>query len=533
MCYDSSEQLCLEGGVTILCAIYTRLSKEDEDKRQPESESIQNQKSLLISYAVERGWDVYHIYCDEDYSGADSLRPDFNRMIEAAKEKKFQIILCKSQSRFTRDMELVEKYIHTLFPIWGIRFIAVADNADTEVKGNKKARQINGLINEWYLEDLSENIRMVFDMKRRQGQYIGGFPVYGYQKDPNDKHHLIVEPEAAGVVRQIFQWALDGHGKQSITFMLNTQGVVNPTRYKAERGWSCNHPIKNDYGLWNKNTVWRILHNEMYIGNMVQGRTKKVSYKSKTLITMPEEQWFRVKGTHEAIIDEETFRTVQRLMAVRTREDGSGTIHPLAGLVKCMDCGSTMSKTSNGRKGAKRVSYLRCKLYADSGEQKLCTRHSIRLDQLIELVLERLRYHVQTYYTPEELNLPTPENTRREVLLQEQKTLLSQLEKRSAALKNLYLDKVSGVLSEGQFVDLNHDFLAEKSRLERRLAQIDEELSESAHPQEQADLMERAQELLELKTLPRELAVALIERIEIGERDAETGEQKVNIVWKF
>lgn len=140
---------------------------------------------------------------------------------------------------------------------------------------------------------------------------------------------------------------------------------------------------------------------------------------------------------------------------------------------------------------------------------------------------------MQTYYTPEELNLPTPENTRREVLLQEQKTLLSQLEKRSAALKNLYLDKVSGVLSEGQFVDLNHDFLAEKSRLERRLAQIDEELSESAQPQEQADLMERAQELLELKTLPRELAVALIERIEIGERDAETGEQKVNIVWKF
>ena len=116
---------------------------------------------------MERGWDIYHIYCDEDYSGADSLRPDFNKMIVAAKEKKFQIILCKSQSRFTRDMELVEKYIHGLFPIWGIRFIAVADNADTEIKGNKKARQINGLINEWYLEDLSENIRMVFDMKRR------------------------------------------------------------------------------------------------------------------------------------------------------------------------------------------------------------------------------------------------------------------------------------------------------------------------------------------------------------------------------
>ena len=146
------------------------MSKEDEDKYKTESESIQNQKSLLVSYAVERGWDIYHIYCDEDYSGADSLRPDFNRMIGAAREKKFQILLCKSQSRFTRDMELVEKYIHGLFPVWGIRFVSVADNADTEVRGNKNARQINGLVNEWYLEDLSENIRMVFDMKRRQGQ---------------------------------------------------------------------------------------------------------------------------------------------------------------------------------------------------------------------------------------------------------------------------------------------------------------------------------------------------------------------------
>ena len=454
-------------------------------------------------------------------------------MIEAAKEKKFQIILCKSQSRFTRDMELVEKYIHGMFPIWGIRFIAVADNADTEVKGNKKARQINGLVNEWYLEDLSENIRMVFDMKRQQGQYIGGFPVYGYQKDPRDKNHLIVEPEAAGVVRQIFQWALEGHGKQSIAFMLNSRGIVNPTRYKVERGWSCNHPIKNDYGLWNKTTIWRILHNEMYTGVMVQGRTKKVSYKSKTLITMPREQWFRVEGTHEAIIDSETFQTVQKLMALRSREDGTGMLHPLAGLVKCMDCGSTMSKTTNCQRGRPRVSYLRCKLYADSGREKLCTRHSIRLDQLIELVSERIRHYVQSCYKLKELELPPPPDTRRDALEQEQKSLTTQLERRSQALKNLYLDRVSGILSEGQFVELNQDFLAEKSRLERRLAQIDIELGERAEPVEQAALMERARELLKLETIPRELVVALIEKIEIGEKDRETGKQEIRITWKF
>ena len=266
---------------------------------------------------------------------------------------------------------------------------------------------------------------------------------------------------------------------------------------------------------------------------MVQGRTKKASYKSKTMIVMPRERWFRVEGTHEAIIDRETFETVQRNLDIRSREDGTGMVHPLAGLVKCMDCGSTMSKTSNGKKGKAQVYYLRCKLYADSGTKKLCTRHSIRLDQLIELVSHRIRDYIQTYYNLDKLELPPPRDDHREALLAEQRTLAAQLEKRSAALKNLYLDKVSGVLSEGQFVELNQDFLSEKSRLERRLAQIDQELSQGEQPRNQDETMAKARELLELKTLPRELAVMLIEKIEIGERDAETGRQEVKIYWKF
>ncbi len=458
----------------------------------------------------------------------DSDRPDFNRMIEAAKQKKFQIVLCKSQSRFTRDMELVEKYIHGLFPIWGIRFIAVADNADTEVKGNKKARQINGLVNEWYLEDLSENVRMVFDLKRREGKYIGGFPIYGYRKDPADKNHIIPDPEAAEVVRQIYQWSLEGHGRQNIAYLLNQQGVPNPTRYKAERGWTCNHPMKNDFGLWNKVTVGRILTNEMYTGVMIQGRRKKVSYKSKVIIDTPEDQWYRVEGTHEAIIDRATFDAIQRGLRLRTKTDGSGEAHLLSGLVKCADCGSTMSKCSNGKR-----SYLRCKLYADSGKQRLCTRHSVRLDQLIELVSDRIRYYVQTYYELNPNDLQPQEDTRQKALKQERKTLAAQLEKRSQALKTLYLDKVAGIISEGQFVELNRSFLDEKSRLEQRLAKIEEELEKREQPQQQADLMEKARELLKLETVPRELVVGLIERIEIGERNPNTGKQEVKINWKF
>ena len=452
-------------------------------------------------------------------------------MLSAAEGRKFQIILCKSQSRFTRDMELVEKYIHGLFPIWGIRFIAVADNADTEVKGNKKARQINGLINEWYLEDLSENIRMVFDMKRREGQYIGGSPAYGYLKDPNDKHKLVVDPEAADVVRLIFQLALEGHGKQNIAYILNTRGITNPTRYKTERNLHRNHPIKNDYGLWNKTTIWRILRNEIYTGVMIQGKTKKASYKSKAMLSVPPEQWYRVEGTHEPIVDRETFDTVQKMMNLRSKTDGSGETHILAGLVKCMDCGCTMSRTTLSHKGRPRNSYLRCKLYADSGEKKLCTRHSIRLDHLIDVVSERIRAYVADYYALGELDVQPKQNDHRQALMKERKNAAAQMEKLSGALKSLYLDKVSGLLDESQFVELNQSFLAEKSRLERRVAQIDVELAEQEKPQN--DLMSRAKELLKLETIPRELVVLLVEKVEIGEKDKKTGEQEVRIHWKF
>ena len=449
-------------------------------------------------------------------------------MIQAAKQKKFQIVLCKTQSRFTRDMELVEKYIHGLFPIWGIRFIAVADNADTEVKGNKKARQINGLVNEWYLEDLSENVRMVFDLKRREGKYIGGFPIYGYRKDPADKNHIIPDPEAAEVVRQIYRWSMEGHGRQNIAYLLNQQGIPNPTRYKAERGWTCNHPIKNDFGLWNKVTVGRILTNEMYTGVMIQGRRRKVSYKSKVIIDTPEDQWYRVEGTHEAIIDRATFDAVQRGLKLRTKTDGSGEAHLLSGLVKCADCGSTMSKCSNGKRA-----YLRCKLYADSGKQKLCTRHSVRLDQLIDLVSDRIRYYVQTYYELDAADIQPQKDTRREALEQERKSIVAQLEKRSQALKTLYLDKVAGIIGEGQFVELNQSFLDEKSRLEQRLGRINEELENREQPQQQADLMEKARKLLRLEAVPRELVIGLIDCIEIGERNPNTGQQEVKISWTF
>ena len=297
------------------CAIYCRLSKEDGSER--ESESIQNQKSLLLKYAIDRGWDIYNIYSDEDYSGVDESRPAFSQLIMDAEDKRFDIILCKTQSRFTRDMEQVERYLHKLFPLWGVRFIAVADNADTAVKGNKKARQIAGLVNEWYLEDLSDNIRSVLDHKRKQGLYIGSFPLYGYRKSV-EKGKLEPDENAAAVVRRIFDLYLSGMSIYSICKTLNADGIPNPAAYKYMNGSAFIPSFGKEFShLWNKTTVARILSNEMYTGSMVQGRRRKLSYKSNSVIEVPQSEWFVVNNTHEAIIDRDMFRKVQEIIRIR------------------------------------------------------------------------------------------------------------------------------------------------------------------------------------------------------------------------
>jgi len=517
----------------MLCAIYCRLSKEDEDHSK-ESESIQNQKSLLVKYAVEKGWDIYKIYSDEDYSGIDRNRPEFNIMISDASEKKFDIVLCKTQSRFTRDMELVEKYIHNQFLLWGIRFVTAVDNVDSDVKGNKKSRQINGLINEWYLEDLSENIRAVFDHKRRNGQYLGGFPVYGYQKDPNDKNHLIIDEYAANTIRQIFAMYLEGHGKQHIAYVLNQRQLLNPTKYKQSKGFDyVNAHIVNDYGLWNRTSVGRILKDEMYIGNMVQGKRKKVSYKSKKLVTVPEDDWIRVEGTHEAIIDSETFDTVQQLMKTRTRTDGTGETHILSGKIRCMDCGSILCKTSHTYRGERR-SYLRCKLYYTGKSQNLCTKHSIRLDYLTEAVETKIREYVSHYYEIGNVSRFEVENQsvqKRTKLEKEIHSLQSQLERRSLALKNLYLDKVSGVIDKSQFTEMNKTFLNEKKDFQEQLEKLNTQISNLVGKKsENSGTIEKINSLLDCRPMSRNLVALLIDTIEVGEKSP-IGEQKIKINW--
>ena len=253
-------------------AIYCRLSEEDRNKQfeTDDSNSIQNQKAMLLQYAMEQGWEVYNLYSDDDYTGSDRRRPEFNRLLEDAKAHRFDIVLCKTQSRFTRELELVEKYIHGLFPIWGIRFVSIVDNADTANKGNKKSRQINGLVNEWYLEDMSENIRSVLTNRRQNGFHIGAFALYGYKKDPDQKGHLLIDDEAAAVVRRIYQMALDGYGLAETAAALEQDGVFNPTYYWRSKGTSRGgskstvEPTK-----WGHTTIKKILTLQEYCGDVI------------------------------------------------------------------------------------------------------------------------------------------------------------------------------------------------------------------------------------------------------------------------
>ena len=305
-------------------AIYCRLSEEDRNKKfeTDDSNSIQNQKAMLLEYSIEHGWEVYNIYSDDNYTGSDRNRPEFVRLLEDAKARKFDIILCKSQSRFTRELELVERYINGLFPIWGIRFVSLVDNADTANKGNKKSRQINGLVNEWYLEDMSENIRSVLTNRRKNGFHIGAFALYGYKKDPDQKGHLIIDEEAAAVVREVFTLFSQGYGKTAIARMLNDRGIPNPTEYKRLHGLRYQQPKRKNSTHWKYSAISDMIVNEICIGNMAQGKYGSILKQWKNPRTIYRNLMKLNKYTHANLSDESIFKVANSRLGWYRRGGG-------------------------------------------------------------------------------------------------------------------------------------------------------------------------------------------------------------------
>lgn len=514
-------------------AIYCRLSEEDRNKQfeTDDSNSIQNQKAMLLQYAMEQGWEVYNLYSDDDYTGSDRRRPEFNRLLEDAKAHRFDIVLCKTQSRFTRELELVEKYIHGLFPIWGIRFVSIVDNADTANKGNKKSRQINGLVNEWYLEDMSENIRSVLTNRRQNGFHIGAFALYGYKKDPDQKGHLLIDEEAAAVVREVFTLFSQGYGKTAIARMLNDRGIPNPTEYKRLHGLRYQQPKRKNSTLWKYFAISDMLTNEIYIGNMVQGKYGSISYKTKQNKPRPKSEWYRVEGTHEPIIDRSLWNRVQSMIAERAKPFDCGTVGLFARKAKCANCGYTMRSTKNhGRH------YLQCSNRHVAKDA--CIGSFISVEKLERMVIDELNRLAAEYLDKDELerNIAFCEN-----LQGQKKQLLDTLaayEKRIAeytkGLRDLYMDKVKGLLNESDFSALSKEFSGEKSRLERVLLDGQRQLAEL---EDQIAVGDNRKALVEryvnLKHLTREIVEILIDHITVGKRIPGTKDVPIEIHWNF
>ena len=291
-------------------AIYLRLSKEDVEKEGDEnSRSIENQRIILEEYAKVHQFQIYDYYIDDDYSGLYFERPAFSRMLEDAAKHEFAIILAKSQSRLSRNMEHTEYLLHNLFPQLGIRFLGVVDGVDSAQKAGKKARQINALVNEWYSEDLSENIRAVYQRKMRKGEYLGAYAPYGYRKSNEDSHRLEVEEEEACWVRKIFTLYLKGCSVQEIQLELIRNKVRTPSAVK--RG-------EQDYH-WSTSTIKKILANEVYTGAVVQGKSRRRSFKEKKIVTCPRNSWIIVEGMHSPIIEKTQFEMVRELRKERMK----------------------------------------------------------------------------------------------------------------------------------------------------------------------------------------------------------------------
>lgn len=521
--------------------IYVRLSDEDRYKKNKndDSESIVNQKSMLLKHALEQGWEVVNIYSDDDYSGADNTRPDFNRMLEECEKGNVDIVLCKTQSRFSRDMEIVEKYIHNKFIEWGVRFVSVVDNADTDVKGNKKSRQINGLVNEWYLEDLSQNVRQSLQNKREDGLFLGSFAPYGYRKDPKNKNKLLVDPVAAEVVKEIFELYKNGNGYYKIAKSLNNKGVLTPSNYKKENGskYFCKNAKYGEKTKWCQDTIAGILRNEVYMGNLVQGRKTYISYKNHKQIVKSRDEWTFSYGTHEPIIDVDTWNIVQSKFKSRTRVIKIGEVYMLSRKVYCKECEQIFTRnlyrTSEGK-----TAYLKCKGRRLANHE--CNNSaSIRCDKLEKILVDEINKQLDIYYNIDELDrmymlqkksVNFNMITKKESYENEKEELNLKINKKNDYYKSLYEDKIEGIILQEEFIMLREKLTKEIDEYKKRIKVIDEELLNIKTTEKRIITSQSLfKKYKHIEKLTKEIVDKFIDRVLIGKVNPLTNERDIDI----
>lgn len=513
--------------------LYLRLSKEDVNKLNEgdDSASIKNQRLLLTNYALEKGFEIVNVYSDDDESGLYDDRPGFERMILDAKMGEFDVIIAKSQSRFSRNMEHIEKYLHHDLPNLGVRFIGAVDGADTEDEANKKSRQINGLVNEWYCEDLSKNIRSAFKAKMRDGQFLGASCPYGYKKDPENHNHMIVDDYAAGIVRKIFRLYLEGNGKAKIGSILTQEGVLIPTLYKKQLGINySNSKILDTTKTWSYQTIHTILNNETYIGNLVQNRINTLSYKDKKKKTLPREKWIIVEGTHEAIIDKETFQRVQELQKRKTRSVKANNPSGLfSGMIVCADCKHAMSR-SYARHGDRQFQGYVCKTYKTVGK-KFCSSHLIKNDALEAAVLSSIKAEARKILHKsdmDELEKVDFVNGNKKQFQEQLKIIDKQIDKNKTFKKNTYQNLMEEIIKRDEYVAYIAEYDKKISELEAQKDDIVKQMEQQEEVDKQYDeWVEAFKDYINIETLTKEVVMELIDKIEVNE------DGSINIYYRF
>lgn len=530
-------------------AIYCRLSDEDRNKTDTDqdSRSIQTQKTMLIDKAIKEGWEIYNIYSDDDYTGTDSNRPEYKRILEDAERGKFDIILCKSQSRFTRDMEHVERYINGKFQEWGVRFISILDNADTDSYGNKKSRQINGLVNQWYIEDLSHNVQSSFIARKKKGMFIGSFASYGYLKDPNDCNKLIVDPVAAEIVKWIFESYKAGKSLEAIAKRLNEKGILCPAEYKkiftdpkfpntlGKRRRSYSGQSK-----WQSSSIHYILTKEVYMGDLVQNKSKTVNFKTHKRVKTQKEEWIRSENTHEAIIDRDTFDIVNRMMKGKTRPSKTGQYNLFTGKLVCGTCNHNIVMNSARDKDNR---YYSC--YHHRVSAKECPKGiSVAEKRVVEVVKAELQNYIDGSITPECLadrieRVNSLRNSKEDIerQIEENEDKIKDIIK---IMKSLYTDKVNNIVSDDDFCVLNQAYVQEKAEfvkynetLRKKLEELSAEIgSVESDEKRSSEKISKAKEILSMDTLTRSMVEELIDYIKIWEGSG-WGQKKYEIHWLF
>jgi Site-specific recombinases, DNA invertase Pin homologs len=469
--------------------IYLRLSVEDNGKK--DADSMENQKNLLMEYVSARPYLMLtDIYMDNGFTGTDFERPEFNRMLQDARDGRINCIVVKDLSRLGRNYVEAGDYIEKVFPFLGIRFIAVNDHYDSDslTSGDELGASLKNVVNDVYAKDISRKVGTAMKQKRLRGEYIGNYAPYGYLKDPQDKNHLIIDQEIAPIVVEIFELRAKGDGINTIARILNERDIPSPGRLRYERGIITNNNKKGSGLLWSRHVLSDLLKNVVYIGNLAQGRSASCLYKGIPFHWTEESEWDLVENTHEAIISLELWKRVQEVTARKSREakESHGKYaglpkreNPYGSLLRCADCGRVIKQVhaynTSKRSGTSIYYNYKCPENIELGDTA-CPKKNIRAADLDEAVLATIRKQMEIFMDTQkilkELIAQEKETAKQEAPIARVKDIQKEIDRRKGLCTALYTDLKEGILTQDEYFYAKMRYQEEIDSLEKELQEL-------------------------------------------------------------